>query len=64
MRTRALQRRSRVLLAHVRVPPWAVGFILHPVTFGGQYVGPWLRLLALRWKCPTIKAGSESRAKI
>ena len=24
------------------------------MTFGGQYVGPWLGLWALRWKCPGI----------
>ena len=26
--------------AQVRIPPRAVGIFLHPVTFGGQYVGP------------------------
>ena len=26
--------------AQVRFPPRAVGIFLHPVTFGGQYVGP------------------------
>ena len=25
--------------AQVRFPPWAVGIFLHPVSFGGQYVG-------------------------
>ena len=40
--------------AQVRFPPWAVGIFLHPVTFGGQYVGPGLGFLASRWKCPGI----------
>ena len=42
--------------AQVRFPPRAVGIFLHPVTFGGQYVGPWLGFRASRWKYSGITA--------
>ena len=43
--------------AQVRFPPRAVGIFLHPVTFGGQYVGPRLGFRAsLSRKCPGITA--------
>ena len=43
--------------AQVRFPPRAVGIFLHPVTFGGQYVGPRLGFrTSLRMKCPGITA--------
>ena len=43
--------------AQVRIPPRAVGIFLHPVTFGGQYVGPRLGFRAsLSRKCPGITA--------
>ena len=43
--------------AQVRIPPWAVGIFLHPVTFGGQCGGPRLGFRAsLSRKCPGITA--------
>ena len=43
--------------AQVRFPPRAAGIFLHPVTFGGQYVGPRLGFRAsLSRKCPGITA--------
>ena len=42
--------------AQVRLPPYAVGIFQHPVTFGGQDVGPRLWFLASKWKCPGITA--------
>ena len=43
--------------AQVRFPPRAVGIFLHPLTLGGQYVGPRLVFRAsLSRKCPGITA--------
>ena len=40
--------------AQVRFPPCGVGIFLHPVSFGGQYVGSRAGFLASRWKLPEI----------
>ena len=42
--------------AQVRFPPGAVGIFLHPVSFGGQYVGSRAGFPASRWKLPVITA--------
>ena len=37
--------------AQVRFPPLAVGVLLHPVTFGGQYVGSTACVSGIRMEC-------------
>ena len=62
-RSRFLQRHGRVFAldpaAQVRFPPRAVGHFLHPVTFGGQLVGPRLGFQASGWNVPELQRGSE-----
>ena len=41
-------------LAQVRFPPRATVIFLHPVTFGGQYVGSRACVLGIRMECPGI----------
>ena len=38
------------------IPTRAVGIFLHPVTFGGQYVGSTACVSGIRMECPRITA--------
>ena len=40
--------------AQVRFPPQAVGILLHPVAFGGQYVRSTACVSDIRMECPGI----------
>ena len=43
-------------MAQVRFQPRAVRIFLHPVTFGGQYVGSAACVSCIRMECPGITA--------